>query len=247
MTGELETVKIPTRAKALKVFAQLGELIGVFLPGLLALSVFLPLVGDRPMARHAVAFTANVMMLILVWLGLRIRGQTCEHLGLSLRRPSRRRFVRAVWQSIAVLLFSLAAVVIAAIVMGAILGRPEKADMSGYDFLRGNLPMLLLVLAAVYFNASFGEEVIYRGFLINRIAELGGGSRRSWRIAVLISSLVFGAVHSDWALVGMVQMAFMGLALGISYMLVRRNLWVTILAHGYADTILIVQMYFGGS
>ena len=43
----------------------------------------------------------------------------------------------------------------------------------------------------------------------------------------------------------MVQMAFMGLALGVSYLVVRRNLWATILAHVYLDTILIVQMYFG--
>jgi membrane protease YdiL (CAAX protease family) len=35
----------------------------------------------------------------------------------------------------------------------------------------------------------------------------------------------------------------MGLALGVSYLVVGRNLWVTILAHAYMDTILMVQMY----
>jgi hypothetical protein len=33
----------------------------------------------------------------------------------------------------------------------------------------------------------------------------------------------------------------------MSYLVVRRNLWVTILAHGYADTILLAQVYFGAS
>ena len=42
----------------------------------------------------------------------------------------------------------------------------------------------------------------------------------------------------------MVQTGCMGLALGVSYLVVGRNLWVTILAHGYMDTILVVQMYF---
>ena len=42
----------------------------------------------------------------------------------------------------------------------------------------------------------------------------------------------------------MVQTGLMGLALGVSYLVVGRNLWVTILAHGYMDTILVVQMYF---
>ena len=35
----------------------------------------------------------------------------------------------------------------------------------------------------------------------------------------------------------------MGLALGTSYLIVKRNLWVTILAHAYMDTILVLQMY----
>jgi len=30
----------------------------------------------------------------------------------------------------------------------------------------------------------------------------------------------------------------------VSYLVVGRNLWVTILAHGYMDTILVLQMYF---
>ena len=36
----------------------------------------------------------------------------------------------------------------------------------------------------------------------------------------------------------------MGLALGTSYLIVQRNLWVIILAHAYMDTILVLQMYF---
>jgi membrane protease YdiL (CAAX protease family) len=202
-----------------------------------------PLVGDDPLARQGVVFVANLLMLVMVWLGLRVRGQACEHFGLSFRLASRRSVIRTVLQSIAVFFAALGSVVVVAVVMAIIFGRPEGADMSGYAYLSGNLPMLFLVLAAVYINASFGEEVIYRGFLITRIAELGSGSKRAWWLGVLISSLIFGLIHSDWALVGIVQMAFMGLALGVSYLAVRRNLWVTILAHGYLDTILIVQMY----
>lgn len=45
---------------------------------------------------------------------------------------------------------------------------------------------------------------------------------------------------------GIGQTGFMGLALGVSYLIVGRNLWVLILAHAYMDTILMVQMYFAG-
>ncbi len=81
-------------------------------------------------------------------------------------------------------------------------------------------------------------------FLMNRIAELGSGSRAAWAWAVVLSSLAFGAAHYTWGFAGMVQPTFMGLALGVSYLVVGRNLWVTILAHGYMDTMLLLQMYF---
>lgn len=62
-------------------------------------------------------------------------------------------------------------------------------------------------------------------------------------MAVAISSIAFGLVHFEWGLAGMVQTGFMGVAFGVAYLAVGRNLWVTVLAHGYMDTILLVQLY----
>ncbi len=232
------------RALLTNKLAQVGELVGVFVVALIVIMGVGPLVGENPIARQGVVWVANVLMLVTVWLGLRLRGQGWQHFGLSLRLASRRIIIRAVWMSLVVFVAALAAFVVGAIVMANILGMPEGADMSGYNYLRGNLPMLILTLVGVYIVASFGEEVIYRGFLINRIAELGSGGKAAWRLAVVISAVVFGLVHFDWGLFGMVETGFMGLALGVSYLVVKRNLWVMILAHGYMDTILMLQMYF---
>ena len=37
----------------------------------------------------------------------------------------------------------------------------------------------------------------------------------------------------------------MCLALAIAYLVVKRNLWVLVLAHVYIDTVLLVQLYLG--
>ena len=84
------------------------------------------------------------------------------------------------------------------------------------------------------------------GYLITRISEMAGNSKNWLKIAVLISAIIFGLAHFAWGLMGMVQTGFMGLALGISFLFVKRNLWVLILAHAYMDTILMIQMYLGG-
>ncbi len=223
--------------------AQVGEIVALFVVALGVIALAAPLAGENLVAQQGVVWVANILMLVMVWLGLRLRGQGWAHFGLSFRGASRRIVVRAVWVSLVVFVAAIAAFVVGAIVMANIVGIPEGADMSGYNYLSGNLPMLILALVAVYIVSSLGEEVVYRAFLINRIAELGGGGKTAWRVAVLISSVVFGFAHYGWGASGIVQTGFMGLALGVSYLVVGRNLWVTILAHAYMDTILMVQMY----
>ncbi len=227
--------------------AQIAELLAVPTVALIVILAGLPLVGESPIAYQGLIWVANVVMLITVWIGLRLRGQGWDHFGLSFRLGSARTVLRALLLSVVVFIAAVVAFIIGAIVMANIVGIPEGADTSGYNYLQGNLPMFLISLAGAYVVASFGEEVIYRGFLINRIAELGAGGKWALRWAVLFSAIVFGLVHFAWGPAGMVQTGFMGLALGVSYLAVKRNLWVTILAHAYMDTILFLQMYLGAA
>jgi hypothetical protein len=223
--------------------AHLADVVVALAVALAAILIVLPRVGDHPLTRQAVVWVANVVMLGVVWLGLRLRGQGWEHLGLSFRFAGWRSVVGTILKSLVVFGAAMAAFVVGSVLMANIIGLPEAADTSGYDYLRGNLPMLLLALVAVYVVSSLGEEVIYRGFLITRLAELGTGGTWAMRAAVAVSAVVFGLAHFDWGLMGIVQTGFMGLALGVAYVVVRRRLWVLVLAHAYMDTILLVQMY----
>ncbi len=95
-------------------------------------------------------------------------------------------------------------------------GGAAPADATGLEFLRGSMPMLVGTLVVVYVTASFSEEVIYRAFLIKRIAKLGTGT--AWMLALGVSSVAFGLAHFSWGPGGIVQTAFMGLGLGIAYL-----------------------------
>ncbi len=226
--------------------AQVGELLVLAAIPLACFVFILPLVGEGAIARQSVAWVINVFMLILVWLGLRLRGQNWSHFGLVFGRPQRESAIRILWQSVVVFCVALAAFVLGSIVMANIVGIPESADMSTYNYLYQNLPMLIVALIGVYIVSSFGEEVIYRAFLMTRLEELGSNvNERTMRtIAVLTSAVIFGLIHFDWGWMGVGQTTFMGLALAIAYYKVQRNLWVNIIAHGYMDTILLVQMFF---
>ncbi len=244
MRGEHAELTPLGRALLSSKLAQLGEFVVVFGAAFAVILAGLSWAGDDPLRYQTLAFGANVMMLLAVWLGLWLRGQTFTHFGLPFRFGDRRAIVRGIWQSIVILIAVLVTFLAAAVVMANLAGRPEGADLSGYNYLQGNLPRLLMALAGVYFISAFGEEVIYRGFLMNRIAELGGGGAWAWRAAVVVSSVVFGFIHSPWGVVGMVQTGAVGLVLGIAYLVVRRNLWANVLTHVYMDTVLLVPLYF---
>jgi uncharacterized protein len=97
----------------------------------------------------------------------------------------------------------------------------------------------------VWTFAAFGEEIGYRGYLLNRAAKVVGSSRVALVIGLLWSSVLFGFGHWYQGPAGVVGTAVDGLVLGTAYLLSGRNLWVTILAHGFSDTYAIAITALG--
>lgn len=224
-----------------------GQVGLVFLVAGVVVAIGWPLVGDAPIARQAVVWVANLAMLVAIGFFLRRRHETWEHIGLPWRFGGWRATGRAVAQAVVVVVAALGGFLAGSLLATLPAGPAQQADLSGYAYLEGRLPMLLAALAAVYVVSSFGEEVVYRGFLMTRVAEMGRFTRAAWGIAVVTSAIVFGLAHFDWGVVGVVQTTCMGFALSGAYLLVGRNLWVLVLAHGAIDTTLFVQLYFGSS
>ncbi len=226
---------------------QFSEIVLVFLIAFFLIKVLLPFAGDNLVLKQAVIWVANIIMLLLVWLGMYFRGEKWSAFGLTFGRVTRKEGFRIFLLSLLVFVLAVMGFVLGSIIMANITGIPEDANMSGYAYLQDNIPMLLLTLAGVYIVSSFGEEVIYRAFLINRISMLGFGPKIRNTIAVLTSAIIFGLAHYSWGPMGIVQTGFMGLALGICYIKLKKRLWVLILAHAYMDTILMIQMYLASN
>ncbi len=59
-------------------------------------------------------------------------------------------------------------------------------DLSDFKNLVGNFKLLLILVAASWIVAALGEELVWRGYMLNRIADLfgrslvGGRPRSSW-------------------------------------------------------------------
>lgn len=122
---------------------------------------------------------------------------------------------------------------------------PPIVAPQGFESIAGNFKVASISLLLVWTFAAFGEEIGYRGYLLNRAADLGRRTPAAYWIAVVASSILFGYGHFYKGPSGIVDSGVAGLILGSAYLISGRNLWASILAHGFIDTIGVVAAFLG--
>jgi uncharacterized protein len=119
---------------------------------------------------------------------------------------------------------------------------PDLSDFSG---LVGNWKLTLFFVVLLWVLGALGEEIVYRGYLMNRVAGLFGNSRAGWIVSLVVISIVFGCAHLDQGAAGMSENIWDGLLLGALYLACGRNLAAPVIAHATTDTIDFVLIYLG--
>jgi membrane protease YdiL (CAAX protease family) len=222
-----------------------GHLIGI-------LAVFVPFVGlgligealgtDTSFASGLVITLTYLLVLVIATAVLKSQGSGWQELGLARPRSWPKTLVMALGAMVAF----VAATILVQIILMNIPGLAlQPSDQSDYNPLAGNLPMFLILVAAAWTSVAFGEEMIFRAFLTISLAGAFGELKARWALALAGSSLAFGLAHFSWGLAGMFETFIMGFVLGFIYLRSGRNLWITIIAHGLANTIKFSLIYAG--
>jgi uncharacterized protein len=121
----------------------------------------------------------------------------------------------------------------------------KQPDLDTFRALHGNIKWTLLAIVGAWTLAAFGEEMVYRGYLMNRVADLFNRRRGAWIISLFVVHFGFGLAHAYQGMTGVIDEGLQGLLLGIIYLQNNRNLAVPIVAHGVTDTIDFLLMFFG--
>jgi membrane protease YdiL (CAAX protease family) len=187
-----------------------------------------------------VPFSSTPFLLLFAWIMLWLRGVGWRNLGL--RRPSswRSTLLLGVGIGIAYQYFSL---YITEPLIARITGR--LPDVSQFAPLIGNKFFLVFSLVASWTLAAFGEELVYRGYLMNRVADLVGATRTGWLICLIVVSILFGVTHLYQGPSGIIVITLTGLLFGALYLATGRNLWVPIIVHGVNDTVGFILIFLG--
>lgn len=114
------------------------------------------------------------------------------------------------------------------------LGAP--AVNPAFQHMHGDLNAFLLVVPDLIIFAGFCEELIFRGYLINRWQAAVGRSALSGVGAILITAAIFGPLHYTmqgyW---GALQATIVGILFAGAYLLNGQRLWSLIVAHAAFD------------
>lgn len=187
-----------------------------------------------------VPLTQTIVLVPLVWLSLRLRHEPWSSIGFS-RPPS---FPQAIaFGVIAGLAMELLAVYVTTPAISAYFG--VQPDYSDFKAIEGSIPVLLVFLALSWTLAAFGEEICFRGFLMERVARLFGGGSQAWILSLVLASVFFGWGHTEQGISGWVQEGLSGLLLGVLFLLAGKNLILPIIAHGTSNTLAFILIYLG--
>ncbi len=226
------------------------EIMVVFLPFILGM-----IISDRIGSDHIslgedllilggpITYLGLTISLVILWIVSRVRGAGWRYFGLT--QPN--SWFRTVLQSLGIALIVFLTVKLIINPILAALPNAGYQDLSRFDYLEGDLSNLIIMLVNIWITAAFLEEFLFRGYLMNRLIDLQGKhTQLAWGIALVGQAVIFGLVHAYQSPIGMFKVGLIGLVFGISYLIVGRNLWPLILAHGLIDSLDMVSHYLGG-
>jgi membrane protease YdiL (CAAX protease family) len=180
------------------------------------------------------------ILVVLALVSMRLRNGGVAALGF--RRPE--SWMRVVAIALAAAALRIALGYFAIDPLTALVWPPAVAP-EGVESIAGDWRTALLYLGIVWTFAAFGEEIAYRGYLMNRAADAGGRTTVAWWMAVIVVAVLFGYGHYYKGPAGIVDSGIGGLILGAAYLVSGRVLWTTILAHGFIDTFGVGALYLG--
>ena len=123
-----------------------------------------------------------------------------------------------------------------------LIGAP--AINSAYHYVSGNPAALTKMIITVIVAGGIGEEIVYRGFLFERLRGLLGRSATATAAIIVLTTALFASAHfAEQGIAGSEQAVFTGLTFAVLYILTG-SLWLSIVTHASYDVVALVMIYF---
>lgn len=121
----------------------------------------------------------------------------------------------------------------------------QPIDFSVFEPYKGNLSGILNLLVFMWVSAAFGEEIVFRGYLMRQFTKFFGANKISLVINILLFGFIFGWIHAYQGITGQIVAGITGMLLAIIFHIRKNDLWFNIAVHGFVDTVAFLFIYYG--
>jgi len=134
--------------------------------------------------------------------------------------------------------------------LGALYGLQALGfEQTSDDFLviRDDPYLFIYTLTAIsWVSAAFGEEIMFRGFILRNLTAIFGTSKIGHGVAIVGQAAIFGVLHINQDVGGAIAVFIIALVLGFLFVKMGRQLWPLIFAHGIYDNSQFILLYYFG-
>lgn len=187
-------------------------------------------------------FVVQLVPVIVATALLYLARQSWRQLGLF----GRGSLARTVLLSLALSAFAVVMIYGLGLRIVDALGLPPL-DVTIFKFLIEGKPAayIAFMVVVVWGSAAIGEELVFRGFIMNRFEALFARLPLTLVLAALAQTILFAMAHGYQGPTGLLLSGTTGFFFGLVYYASGRNLLLTILTHGFVNSTFITAIFFG--
>lgn len=118
----------------------------------------------------------------------------------------------------------------------------KSASLSDFNFIRHHfINYILLLLLAAFLVVPY-EEIVFRGFILNRVKTM---FKKSFLISGIITSILFALYHWQEGVGAVIAIFIFALFITWLYKVFKGNLWYLIFFHLLYDTLMLTMILMG--
>ena len=142
-----------------------------------------------------------------------------------------------------ILVLSIMGLIVKPILESFSLTNPTNVADRFAFFMGKPLVFITYLIIVVWFGAALGEELLFRGYLLNRLVDCTGNYKLGIIIALIIHAVIFGMLHIYQGLAGVIATGCIALIFGSVYFIIKRKLFPIIIAHGIINSLSLIGLY----
>ena len=119
----------------------------------------------------------------------------------------------------------------------------QPMDYSLLEPYRGDLATILGLIVFAWISAAFGEEILFRGYLMRQFSKFFGTSMVSIVFNIVLFGVLFGWIHMYQGISGQIVTGIIGIILATIFHFRKDNLWFNVAVHGFFDTIAFITFF----